>query len=86
MKLLAKGVFGRGPRQPASEKEAPLSEVISVGPGRISLVVEEGDSSVVESTGVVLPGGVMALGLLLLITAIGVVEIAGGGLDVEKGD
>lgn len=86
-KLLAKGLFGRGPRQPAREKEAPLFEVISVGPGRTSLVVEEDGTSVVDSTGVEDGAGGVAIELLLLlITRIGVVEKNGGGLVVEIGD
>ena len=35
-KLLAKGVLGRGPRQPAKEKDSPLGVDTSVGPAMFS--------------------------------------------------
>jgi hypothetical protein len=82
VKLLANGVFGRGPKHPAKEKEAPLSETTSVGPGKISLVVVVVGGSKVDSTAVVEVGGGTGTELLLLISGTGVVENSGGEFEV----
>jgi hypothetical protein len=82
VKLLANGVFGRGPKHPAKEKEAPLSETTSVGPGKISLVVVVVGGSKVDSTAVVEAGEGTGKELLLLISGTGVVENSGGEFEV----
>ena len=94
VKLLAKGVFGRGPRQPAKEKEAPLGEVISVGPGRVSDIVvvvnpvtgSEVDMSIVLETGGELVGELSPpLIPLLLISGVVVEEKLRVELDIGGG-
>jgi hypothetical protein len=82
-KLFANGVFGFGPRQPAKEKEAPSSEVTSVGPGSDSLEVAIVGSGIEVVDALIVDSGKIVLSDALKGSVANVGDAAGGVVETS---